>query len=109
MLQQHRYLRVQEPDFVEKSPIVEAAQAWPDLVQMHGQTRREQNIFGMTRLDPGAEFGEAVAQKGPVVEIALRAGDQVDRIEVDRESRTVDGLDQLQITIRTLRKGPGHG
>ena len=63
----------------------------------------------MTRDQPRPQHGETFAQQPGVVEIALRAIDQVDRIEVHSEHGPVNGLDQAQVACGAVRDDPRHG
>src|SRR5688572_21979156 len=54
------------------------------------------------------QLGEALANKVGVVEKALRTANQIHRVEMHCELRTLDSPQQTQVVVRRVGINPGH-
>ena len=108
MLEHKRHVR-KPPQLLEQRRIVESAKTGPYFVQVRGEFCTQNDILCVRAFDRGAEFSEAFSDQIAGAEIALRAANKIDRIEMRGELFSVDRADQSDVRVGRIGRRPRHG
>lgn len=95
-------------EVLEVGLVVQFAAPGNDLDEVDIHFRGPGEILGVAGDDVAAEFGEELIRQGRVVVELLGAIYGIADIDVDGKGGTLDGLDELQVAIGTLRHAPTH-
>ena len=97
MFQHQRGDRVELTQFLQEDVVIQVAETGAGFIQMDRELVAQDDVFGVTGFDLGTELLETFTDDRAVLEVALWAVDQVDRIEMHRELLAVNSFDQPQI------------
>jgi hypothetical protein len=95
-------------DLAQVGLVVDLAGSGHDLLEVHVHLRDERQVLGVARHDPPSQLREALPREVGVAVEPPRRVDAVAHVHVHGESWPIDGTNQPQVLVGTIRQVPSH-